>query len=121
MERYLIIGKSSHMCDVFLKDADGIFRQHKFISGKKMEITEKEMTFHVIRQQGYGLIRVIKLDPIAEKEPSPVSIVLDEPAEEPKEEIFTEETAPTVYIAETESVEAVAPPRKRRKRKKPQT
>jgi len=109
------------MCDVFLKDADGIFRQHKFISGKQMEITEKEMTFHVVRQEGYGLIRVIKLDPVEEKKPSPVSIILDEPAPEPEEEIVIEEEAPAVHIEETESVEAVAPPRKRRKRKKLQT
>ena len=121
MNRYLIIGKSPQMCDVFLKDEKGLFRQHKFISGKKMEITEREMTFHVIRQQGYGLIQVVKLDPVEEKELSPVSIVLDEPVEEPEEEILIEEEAPAVHIEETESVEAVAPPRKRRKRKKPQT
>lgn len=121
MNRYLIIGKSPQMCDVFLKDANGLFRQHKFISGKKMEITEKEMTFHVIRQEGYGLIQVVKLDPIEEEKPSPVTIILDEPAEEPEEEIVIEEKAPAVHIEETESVEAVAPPRKRRKRKKLQT
>lgn len=119
MNRYLIIGKSPHMCDVFLKDAQGAFRQHKFSRGKKLEITENEMTFHVTRQEAYGLIRVIELDPI-EEEPAPLSIVLDEPVVEPEEEILIEEESPSVHIEETESDEAVAPPRKRRKRKKPQ-
>jgi len=121
MNRYLIIGKSPQMCDVFLKDDNGVFRQHKFISGKKMEITEKEMTFHVIRQQGYGLIKLVELDPIEEELPTEKSLILEDPIEEVEEEVIIEEESPAVNIEEVESKEAVAPPRKRRRRKKAQT
>lgn len=118
MKRYLIIGKSPQMCDVFLKDAQGKFRQHKFNRGKKMEVTEHEMTFHVIRQQGYKLIQVVELDPV-EEEPKPLPIELDEPVKE-AEEVFIVEETPAVHIEESDTKEAVAPTRKRRKRKKSQ-
>lgn len=116
MKKYLIIGKTPHVTDLFLLDDKGVFRQHRMLQGKKMEVTENQLSFYTERLVARKAIQIIELE---EEVPEPTPIVLEEPAPEPEEEILITEATPGVMVTETASVEAIAPtPKKRRRRKK---
>ena len=120
MKKYLIIGKTPHITDLFLLDDKGVFRQHRIIQGKQMEVTENQLSFYTERLVARKAIQLVELEEEV-PEPTPVitPIVLEEPAPEPEEEILIMEETPGVVVTETSSVEAVAPtPKKRRRRKK---
>ena len=117
MKLYRIIGKTPQMRDLFLLE-NGVFRQHKIIRGKIIEVTEDQLSFYTERLAARKQIEIVEIGEV--EEPAPV--VLEEPAPEPEaEELIVEETPATV-IVETESEDAVAPaPKKRRRRKKKAT
>jgi hypothetical protein len=121
MKKYLLIGKSPQMRSVFLRDPKtGLFEQYKIRQGITREITEDEMTFHVQRQAGYGILRIIELEePVVEevKETAPKKLAIEwvEPAPEEEEP----EIGPGVEVFEVEAEEPEVPKyHKRRSRQK---
>lgn len=116
MKKYLLIGKSPQMRMVLLRDPKtGLFEQHKIRQGLTREITEEQMTFHVERQAGFGILRCVELE---EKVVVPEPVV-EEFVEAPVIEWQAPEIGPGVEVDEIETEELEVPkPRKRRTRRK---
>ena len=122
MKKYLLIGKSPQMRSVFLRDpATGLFEQYKIRQGISREVTEEEMTFHVQRQAGYGILRIVELEeeePVVEKV-APKTPEIEWPSYEAPEPAPEPEIGPGVEVYETEAEEPAVPkPKKRRSRRK---
>ena len=117
MKKYLLIGKSEQMrssfrCDPVTKK----FVQFKIGRGIQREITEDEMTFHIQRQAGFKILKIVEIEEevVAPSEP--------EPEPEPRSTItwdkaFTEavEEEPEAVEEEPEVVEEPTPKHKKRR------
>lgn len=109
MARYLIIGKSPHMEQIFLVE-NGRFVEKRISRGQKIEIDESQMNFHLRRRATRKAIQIIELDdeaPKAEPEEIKSTIVFDEPPIE---------KTPAVKIVE---IDQEAPAKKESAKKKP--
>ena len=112
MDRYRIIGKSRQMSSVFLFDKNGKLRQHRVIAGKKIDVDEDQLSFHVHRLVGMKAIKLVKLE---EEAPAPVveaPVVLEEPK---VVEALPVEESLGVTVVETQGDN---PPRRRRRKKR---
>jgi hypothetical protein len=70
MKKYLLIGKSGQARSSFRRDPDtGKFIQFKIMRGGKVELTEEEMTFHIRRQAGFGILKIEEIE--VEPQPEP--------------------------------------------------
>jgi len=109
MKKYLVIGKSEQVRSSFRRDpATGKFVQFKIGRGIKVELTEEEMTFHIERQAGFGILKIAEIEV---KEEAPVVV-----------EVVPEKESPITWVdPEPEAVEEPekpAPKKRRTSRKK---
>jgi len=109
MKKYLLIGKSEQVRSSFRRDpATGKFVQFKIGRGMKIELNEDEMTFHVQRQAGFGILKIVEIEepePEVKAEPIPEPII-EWPDSDPEED--------TPVVEETKK----PAPKKRRSRLK---
>ena len=114
MKRYRIIGKSKQMRSVSLFDPEqGRDVQHKIGSGKSIDITEEQMTFHVERQQALGILRIVELEEeVVGEVPTEVA---PEPEPEPEQVPWPEEEKVEEAPPEEEEAEPAPKPKKRAK------
>ena len=115
MKKYLLIGKSEQMRSSFRYDpVTKKFVQFKIGRGVQREITEDEMTFHIRRQAGFKILKIVEIEEEVVAPPAP------EPEPEPKSTITWDESfTANAGAEEVETVEEPTPkPKKRRSRRK---